>query len=59
MTRWLHHQTERQSKRVRRIMIAALAGKLAIALWRYVELGLIPHIPKAQQQQPIPYKIRW
>ncbi len=23
-------------------MIVALAGKLAIALWRYVELGLIP-----------------
>ncbi len=27
---------------MRCIMIVALARKLAIALWRYVELGLIP-----------------
>ena len=31
-----------QGKRVICIMIVAPAGKLAIALWRYVELGLIP-----------------
>jgi hypothetical protein len=27
---------------VRKIMIVAVARKLAIALWRYVELGLVP-----------------
>ena len=42
LTQWLHHRTEGQSKRVRCIMIVALARKMAIALWRYVELGLIP-----------------
>jgi len=42
LTQWFHHRTEGQSKRVRCIMIVALARKLAIALWRYVEFGLIP-----------------
>ena len=42
LTQWFHHRTTGQSKRVRCIMIVALARKLAIALWRYVELGLIP-----------------
>jgi transposase len=42
LTQWFHHQTEGQSKRVRCIMIVALARKLAIALWRYLETGLIP-----------------
>jgi len=42
LTQWFHHRTEGQSKRMRCIMIVALARKLAIALWRYVELGLIP-----------------
>ncbi len=27
-------------------MIVALARKLAIALWRYVELGLIPEVKR-------------
>ena len=36
------HGTAGQSKRVRKIMIVALARKLAIALWRFVELGLVP-----------------
>ena len=31
-----------QGRRVKRIMIVAVARKLAIALWRYVELGLVP-----------------
>jgi transposase len=42
---WVWHQPERtarQSRRVRKIMIVALARKLAIALWRFVELGLVP-----------------
>ena len=42
LSRWFHQRTEGHSKRVRCIMIVALARKLAIALWRYVELGLIP-----------------
>jgi transposase len=42
LTKWFHHRTEGQSKRTRRIMIVALARKLAIALWRYLETGLIP-----------------
>jgi transposase len=42
LTHWFHHRTEGQSKRVRCIMIVALARKLAIALWRYLETGLIP-----------------
>ncbi len=42
LTQWFHHRTEGQSKRVRCIMIVALARKLAIALWRYLEHGLIP-----------------
>ncbi len=28
--------------RIRRVMIVALARKLAIAFWRYLETGLIP-----------------
>lgn len=42
LTQWFRHKTEGQSKRVRCIMIVALARKLAIALWRYLETGLIP-----------------
>ncbi len=42
LTQWFHHRTEGQGKRVRCIMIGALARTLAIALWRAVELGLIP-----------------
>ena len=42
LTQWFQRRTEGQGKRARCIMIVALARKLAIALWRYVELGLIP-----------------
>ena len=42
LTRWFVARTAGQSKRVRKIMIVAVARKLAIALWRYVELGLVP-----------------
>ncbi len=42
LTKWFHRRTKDQSKRVRRIMIVGLARKLAIALWRYLETGLIP-----------------
>ena len=42
LTQWFRRRTEGESKRMRCVMIVALARKLAIALWRYVELGLIP-----------------
>ena len=42
LTRWFHDRTQGQKGRIRRIMIVALARKLAIALWRYLETGLIP-----------------
>ena len=42
LSRWFHQRTEGHSKRVRCIMIVAVARKLAIALWRYLETGLIP-----------------
>ena len=31
-----------QKGRVRRIAIVAMARKLAVALWRYLETGLVP-----------------
>ncbi len=42
LTKWFHRRTEGGSKRMRCVMIVALARKLAIALWRYLETGLIP-----------------
>lgn len=42
LTQWFVERTAGQSKRMRKIMIVAVARKLAIALWRYVELGLVP-----------------
>jgi transposase len=42
LTLWFQQRTQGQSGRIRRIMIVALARKLAIALWRYLEQGLVP-----------------
>lgn len=42
LSRWFAERTRGQGKRVRRIMIVAVARKLAIALWRYLETGEIP-----------------
>jgi transposase len=42
LTQWFHDRTRGQKGRIRRIMIVALARKLAIAFWRYLETGLIP-----------------
>src|ERR1700730_11760618 len=39
---WYAGKTADQSPRIRRIMLIALARKLAISLWRYVETGLVP-----------------
>jgi transposase len=42
LTRWFLERTAGQSTRMRKTMIVAVARKLAIALWRYVEHGLVP-----------------
>jgi len=42
LARWFEQRTNGLKGRVRRIAIVAVAHKLAIALWRYVETGLIP-----------------
>ena len=42
LSQWFRQRTKGQSRRIRCIMIVALARKLAVALWRYLEQGLIP-----------------
>jgi len=42
LSRWYHKRFAKGGSRVRRIGIVALARKLLIALWRYVEEGVIP-----------------
>lgn len=42
LTRWFEERFAKAGKRARRIGIVALARKLMIALWRYVEQGVIP-----------------
>jgi transposase len=42
LTRWFNTRFARGGKRMRRIGIVALARRLAIALWRYVDQGVLP-----------------
>ena len=42
LSRWFSKRFAGGGKRMRRIGIVALARRLAIALWRYLEEGLIP-----------------
>jgi transposase len=42
MSRWFHDRVRELRGRPRRIAIVALARKLLIALWRYLETGLVP-----------------
>ncbi|EAV40209.1 transposase [Stappia aggregata IAM 12614] len=42
LSRWYLTRTQGQGGRMRRIMLIALARKLAIVLWRYVETGVLP-----------------
>jgi len=42
LTRWFLERTMGQGGRVKRMMIVAVARKLAIALWRFLEHGLVP-----------------
>jgi transposase len=42
LTQWFHNRVKGQGKRERRIAIVALARKLLVALWRYVNDGVVP-----------------
>jgi transposase len=42
LSRWFNRRFGHGSKRMRKIGIVALARKLLIALWRYLESGEIP-----------------
>ncbi|MBV9561341.1 MAG: IS110 family transposase [Bradyrhizobium sp.] len=42
LSRWFCSRTLNAGKRARRIAIVALARKLVVALWRYLETGLVP-----------------
>jgi transposase len=42
LSQWFNQRFAGGGKRMRRIGIVALARRLAIALWRYLEDGLIP-----------------
>jgi len=42
LSKWYERRFGRGSKRVRQIGIAAVARKLLIALWRFVETGVVP-----------------
>jgi transposase len=42
LTRWFKARVGDLKGRVRKIAIVALARKLAVALWRYLETGLVP-----------------
>jgi transposase len=43
IAQWYHRRVGKLEGRIRRIMIVALARKLVIALWRYVETGQVPN----------------
>jgi transposase len=51
---WYIQRTAGQSSRIRRIMLIALARKLAISLWRYVETGLVPEGVAIAKAKPRP-----
>ena len=42
LTHWYQHRFGGGGKRIRKIGIVALARKLLIALWRYLETGVVP-----------------
>ena len=43
LTIWFHQRVGTTKGRIRKITIVALARKLLIALWRYVEFGIVPN----------------
>lgn len=42
LSQWFREKVGKGTGRIRRIAIVALARKLLIALWRFLETGLIP-----------------
>ena len=42
LSKWFRERVGEKKGRVRRIAIVAMARKLAVALWRYLETGLVP-----------------
>ena len=42
ITIWFQQRTQGAGARGKRIMIVAVARRLAIALWRYLEQGVLP-----------------
>ena len=42
LTQWFNRRFAHGSSRMRRVGIVALARRLAIALWRFVQHGVIP-----------------
>ena len=42
LSKWFRQRVGDQKGRVRRVAIVAMARELAVALWRYLETGLIP-----------------
>jgi transposase len=42
LSQWWHQRFGKAGMRGRKVGIVALARKIAIALWRYVEFGVIP-----------------
>jgi transposase len=49
ITKWFAQRFAANGKRMRRIGIVAVARKLLIALWRYVEFGVIPEGARFKQ----------
>ena len=55
LTRWFKARVGDQKGRVRRIAIVAVARKLMVALWRYLETGMAPKAPcctRASDRRP-------
>jgi transposase len=42
LSRWFHDRLGSSRGRLRKVMIVALARKLLIALWRYLQDGAVP-----------------
>jgi transposase len=52
LSRWYRAKLgENHSKRLKKILIVALARKLVVALWRYVTTGLVPEGAKLRQRK--------
>jgi transposase len=41
LTRWFHERVKRNGGRLRKTIIVALARKLLVALWKYVNSGVV------------------